>query len=175
MITTVNDPLLQQAVQNVQAAFRAGTTKQVLVNGQPTTVSYPYPSPADWRDVWIYFLMTDRFNNPATPPASTWNQQYNYRQGGTFKGIEAQLDYIAGLGAGAIWISPVLKNAKPEWAYGYPGYSTQDFLSIDGRFASDGTEATAETELAQLIEAAHARGLYIILDIVINHTARVFD
>jgi glycosidase len=175
MITTVNDPLLQQAVQNVQAAFRAGATKQIAVNGQPTTVAYPYPSPTDWRDVWIYFLMTDRFNNPNVQPASTWNQQYNYRQGGTFKGIEAQLDYIAGLGAGAIWISPVLKNAKPEWAYGYPGYSTQDFLSIDGRFASDGTEATAETELAELIEAAHARSLYIILDIVINHTARVFD
>ncbi len=119
--------------------------------------------------------MTDRFNNPSAPPVSAWNQQFDYRQGGTFKGIEAQLDYIVGTGAGAIWISPVLKNAKPESQYGYPGYGTQDFLSVDGRFASDGTEATAEIELAELIEAVHARGMYVILDIVINHTARVFD
>jgi glycosidase len=127
--------------------------------------------------------MIDRFNNPAAAPASTtanppsaWNQRYGYRQGGTFNGIEAQLDYLAALGVGALWITPVLKNSMaPNLEYNYHGYGIQDFLSIDGRFASDGTEATAETELVQLVDAAHARGLYVIFDIVINHSAQVFD
>lgn len=175
MMRSVTDPLLQQTIDSCKTAFKMGITKTRQVNGTGVTVSYPFPSPTDWRDVWIYFLMIDRFNNPNANPVFPWNQQYNFRQGGKFKGIEAQLDYIAGLGAKAIWISPVLKNAKPEWDFGYPGYATQDFLSIDGRFASDGQDATAEKELIDLIEASHARGLYIIVDIVINHTARVFD
>lgn len=175
MSTIINDSVLNQTIKEVQTAYQAGGTKQIKVNGLTNTIPYPYPSPTDWRQVWIYFLMTDRFNNPAKEPKSAWNQKYDFRQGGTFKGIEAQLDYISSLSAGAIWISPVLKNSKPEYQYGYPGYATQNFLVIDGRFASDGTEATAEKELVELIEAAHARGLYVVLDIVINHTARVFD
>jgi glycosidase len=174
---------IQQALKNVQATFEKNNTKNVLVNGQPKSIPYPFPSPTDWRDNWIYFLMIDRFNNPIAAPACTtnpngasaWNERYNFRQGGNFNGIKAQLDYIASLGAGAIWITPVLKNAKPIWVYEYHGYAAQDFLSIDGRFGSDGTEATAEQELIELIDAAHARGLYVIIDIVINHSARVFD
>ena len=77
------------------------------------------------------------------------------------------------LGAKAIWISPVLKNPRPDWEHNYHGYGIQDFLSIDERFAFDGTQATAERELTELIEQAHARGLYIILDIVIKHAARI--
>jgi fructose-specific component phosphotransferase system IIB-like protein len=72
----------------------------------------------------------------------------------------------------------VLRNpfpdTAPDWPYNYHGYATQDFLTIDGRFASDGTAATAAEELTELIEAAHARGLFIVLDIVINHSAEVF-
>ncbi|HEV2481563.1 MAG TPA: alpha-amylase family glycosyl hydrolase [Puia sp.] len=164
MPATITDPA-------IQAAFAA-----IREDGA-------FPSPADWRDIWIYMLMTDRFNNPVQAPASTaatppsaWNERYGYRQGGTFKGIEARLDYLAALGVGALWITPVLKNSMaPGWEYNYHGYGIQDFLAIDGRFASDGTEATAEQELAELVAAAHARGIYIIFDIVINHTAQVFD
>jgi glycosidase len=184
-ITSLNDPRVKNALAAFRTAFQTHSNKTVSVNGQPVTIPYPYYSPTDWRETWIYFLMIDRFNNPGTPPDSVnsnpsgaWNQRYNYRQGGTFKGIEAQLDYIAGLGARALWITPVLKNplpdSPPDWPYNYHGYATQDFLNIDGRFASDGTAATAALELTQLIEAAHARGLYIILDIVINHSAEVF-
>jgi glycosidase len=184
MPTSVFSPQLTQALQQARAAAQLAATKQVTVNGTVKTIPYPFPSPEDWRDCWIYFLMTDRFNNPSAPPNSVaaappadWDQIYNFRQGGTFKGIEQQLDYIASLGAGAIWLSPVLKNASPvpDWAWNYHGYATQDFLTVDGRFASDGTSATAALELAQLIESAHARGLYVVIDIVINHAARVFD
>src|SRR5882724_465498 len=184
-ITTVYDPIVLKALSDAQTAFRDGSGRKLLLNGQENTIPYPFPSPADWRETWIYFLMIDRFNNPGSTPASmqqhppiNWDQRYNFRQGGTFKGIEAQLDYIASLGAGAIWISPVLKNllpVGPDAPFNYHGYATQDFLTIDARFASDGTTATATRELTELIAAAHLRGLRVILDIVINHVARVFD
>lgn len=174
-IPTINDPAVLNTMQAAQKAFRTSATLTVTVNDQPKTIPYPYPSPTDWRETWIYLLMTDRFNNQTVAPADPWNQRSTDRQGGTFKGIEAQLGYIAGLGARAIWLTPVLKNLlRNAPPFNYHGYATQDFLTIDGRFASDGTSATAATELTELIRAAHARGIYIILDIVLNHSAEVF-
>jgi len=135
-----------------------------------------FPSPVDWRGTWIYFVFLDRFNNPGRPPAERWNAIAPERQGGTFKGVTAQLDYLKGLGCGAIWLTPVLKNPRPdEWLYNYHGYAAQDFLNVDERFASDGTRAKAEAELEELVVQAHKRGMAVILDIVINHAARVFD
>lgn len=182
MNTSVYNPAIQQTLRDSKRAFRNQLTKKVIENGEEKSVPYPYPSPTDWRDNWIYFLIIDRFNNVGEPPASqhkvpsvSWDQRYNYRQGGTFKGVQAQLEYIASLGAGAIWLSPILKNPKPDLEYSYHGYAAQDFLTVDGRFGSDGTAHTAEKEFIELVEAAHAKGLYVILDIVINHAARVFD
>lgn len=138
-------------------------------------VPAPFPSPADWRDSWIYFLLLDRFNNDLVSPAGTWNHRFDHRQGGTFNGVRAQLPYLQALGVKALWLSPVLKNARPDWPWNYHGYGQQDFLNVDERFASDGTRATAERELTALVDEAHARGLHVILDIVLNHTSRVFD
>jgi glycosidase len=151
------------------------TTRDVNVNGTVVPVRYPFPSPTDWRDCWMYFLMIDRFANPQAPPKGPWNRRFEYRQGGTFKGVIAQLDYLRDLGAKALWLSPVLKNSRPNWQYAYTGYDTQDFLNIDERFGSDGTRATAERELGELVAQAHARGMHIVVDMVINHGARVFD
>ena len=173
--TNIFAPEIAQLLAQVRTAASAKTTKEVIVSGTVTPVQYPYPSPADWRDSWIYFLMVDRFANDQAPPRGSWNQRFNFRQGGTFRGVTAQLDYMRDLGAKAIWLSPILKNVSPNWEYNYHGYGIQDFVGIDERFASDGTSATAERELIDLIDQAHARGLYIILDIVINHAGRVFD
>ena len=176
MNTNIYNPAIAQALKDIQTAFQNKSKKTISVNGTPTTIPYPFPSPADWRDTWIYFLMIDRFCNPTTAPQSIWNQQYGFRQGGTFTGITAQLDYLKTLGVKALWLTPVLKNANaPSWEYNYHGYGIQDFLSIDPRFASDNTSATAELELTQLIEGAHARGIHVIFDIVLNHSAEVFD
>jgi len=183
MATEISSDQVLQAIRGYQEAAKRPITKSVMIEGQPVTTPYPYPSPADWRDHWIYFLMIDRFNNPDAAPKSTqsnpssaWNQKFDFRQGGSFKGVQQQLGYIADLGARAIWLSPVLKNPRPDqFRYNYTGYATQDFLNLDERFASDGTRAAAERELTELVEEAHARGLYVILDIVINHSARVFD
>jgi glycosidase len=176
MPTTITSPDLLQTIQVAQASASQGQTKLVMVDGRQTKVSFPYPSPGDWRDCWIYFLMLDRFANPSIAPRGpAWNQIFAHRHGGTFKGVQAQLAYLTDLGAKAIWLSPVLKNSKPDFDFNYHGYETQDFLNLDERFASDGTRATAERELVELVEEAHARGLYIIFDIVLNHAGRVFD
>jgi glycosidase len=161
MLTRLDDPRIQQTIAAARAAALAGRA---------------HASPADWRDVWIYFVFIDRFNNPDASPAGTWDRFFSRRQGGTFTGVTAKLDYLRELGCGAIWLSPVVKNPRPEdWEFNYHGYATQDFLNVDERFASDGTRATAEAELLDLVHEAHARGIHVILDIVLNHASRVFD
>jgi glycosidase len=132
-----------------------------------------FASPADWRDQWIYFLMVDRFNNSLAPPKHQPFDDPNYFdfQGGNLASIQDQLPYIKQLGAGAIWISPVLKNV-PFQGGTYHGYGIHDFLHVDPRFARDPNNADAE--LRALVDAAHSQGLYVILDIVLNHTGDVF-
>jgi len=131
-----------------------------------------FGSPADWRDQWIYFLMIDRFNNASAQPIQAFDDpNFSGFQGGKFSGIRAQLPYIKGLGAGAIWISPALKNLQFD-RNTYHGYGIHDFLQAEPRFADDPNQADAELRL--LVDAAHAQGLFVIFDIVLNHTGNVF-
>jgi glycosidase len=132
-----------------------------------------FPSPADWRDQWIYFLMVDRFNNSQAPPL---HQPYNDPnlydfQGGNLASIQDKLPYIKQLGAGALWLSPVLRNVALQPGT-YRGYGIRDFLHVDPRFARD--PDNADDELRALVDAAHSQGMYVILDIVLNHTGDVF-
>ena len=130
-----------------------------------------FPSPHDWRDVFVYFLLVDRFDNnqqnlPAYEPASAAKgrdaEQGKVFQGGNLKGIIRRLDYIRGLGANAIWLSPVFKNRR-EKNDTYHGYGIQDFLEVDPRFGT-------KEDLQELVRQAHKRHMYVILDIIINHT-----
>lgn len=130
----------------------------------------PFPSPADWRDQFIYFLLVDRFNDEKKraaydPITATQNRDASKGetfQGGTLSGITKRLSYIKNLGATAVWISPVLKN-RTEDEYGYHAYGVQDFLEIDPRFGT-------KEDFKKLVKEAHKEGLYVILDIIINHT-----
>jgi glycosidase len=172
----------------IQSIFESVKTRQVRdvgVRGQTTTIQIPFPSPEDWRDQWIYFLMVDRFNNPISAPKSTlqnppvrFDEPFGAFQGGTFQGIREQLDYIRQLGAGAIWLTPVLKNCQYEDGT-FHGYGIQDFLHAEPRFASDPSAARdnpelADNELRELVDAIHANSMYVIFDIVLNHTGNVF-
>ncbi len=130
-----------------------------------------FPSPRDWRDQFIYFLLVDRFDNnqdnvPPYNPASA-NQGRDPKQGGLFqggnlKGITRRLDYVRDLGCTAIWLSPIFKN-RQEKNDTYHGYGIQDFLEVDKRFGT-------REDLQELVREAHARGMYVIMDIIINHT-----
>jgi glycosidase len=131
------------------------------------------PSPEDWRDQWIYFLMIDRFNNQLRPPSHNPFDDPGFVdfQGGTFRGIKQQLPYLKELGVGAIWISPALRNLKFEKGT-YHGYGIHDFIGAEPRFAERADHA--DDELRELVDAAHARDLYVIFDIVLNHAGNVF-
>lgn len=126
-------------------------------------IKHPFPSPEDWRDQWIYFLIVDRFNNPEAPPKQLWNGGREELQGGKFNGIRERLGYLQDLGVGAIWLSPVSQNSQFNSTTDRT-YSLQDFLQIDPCFAS--TPARAEDELHALVDEAHARGIYVIFDAV---------
>ena len=78
---------------------------------------------------------------------------------GDLKGIARRLDYVAGLGVDAIWISPVYPSPMSDF-----GYDVSDYCDIDSRF---GTLA----DFDDLLQQAHRRGLKVLLDFVPNHTS----
>ena len=130
----------------------------------------------DFRDETIYFAMTTRFydgdpkNNVLSwdkQDVQTANNDPDWR--GDFAGLIEKLDYIKALGFTAIWITPVTQNASGE---DYHGYHSMDFSSVDLRYESRkewGSEK--DVKFSDLIEAAHAKGMKVILDIVLNHTS----
>jgi glycosidase len=158
-------------VENVFASVRRSVRRTVRVDDQNIEISCPFPSPADWRDRWIYFLLVDRFNNHDAPPAACWDQPFGGFQGGTLEGVRQRLDYLQRLGVGAIWLSPVLQNCQGQDGT-YHGYGIQHFLTVDPRFASD--KFDPDGELRRLVDEAHARGMHVIMDIVLNHCGDVF-
>ncbi|MEY3481103.1 MAG: hypothetical protein RIQ71_1878 [Verrucomicrobiota bacterium] len=128
----------------------------------------PAPDANFWRNQNIYQIITDRFyngettNDSAVPNFGAANG--GQAHGGDFKGIEKKLDYIKALGATAIWISPVVKNANGD----YHGYAATDFYAVNPRM---GTLA----ELQSLIREAHKRGILVINDVVVNHGSTWVD
>jgi len=87
--------------------------------------------------------------------------------GGDFVGLTSKLDYIRGLGATAIWITPPFRNKPMQvGTAGYHGYWILDFTRIDPHLGTD-------AEFREFVAQAHARGLRVYLDIVTNHTADV--
>lgn len=130
----------------------------------------------DFRDETIYFAMTTRFyDGDPTNNVCGWDHQSvqianndpDWR--GDFKGLIDKLDYIKALGFTAIWITPITQNASGT---DFHGYHSMDFSTVDLRYESR-TEwgASADVTFQSLIDAAHAKGMKIILDIVLNHTA----
>jgi glycosidase len=130
------------------------------------------PSPVDWRDQWIYFLILDRFNNRLRPPKDKFDSpKFVNFQGGTFRGVKEQLPYLKELGVGAIWLSPAFRNMACETGT-YHGYGIHDFLRAEPRFAEDPNRA--DDELRELVDEAHQKGLFVIFDIVLNHIGNAF-
>jgi glycosidase len=164
------DPDVLDVFADVKASA-GGTGAPFPASIAAAPAATPFPSPIDWRDQWIYFLLVDRFNNPNGPPHTPpYDGTFNGFQGGSYRGVQAQLPYLRELGAGAIWLSPVLENLP--FANTYHGYDIHNFLRAEPRFAE--VPANADDELRALVDAAHALGIYVIFDIVLNHTGDTF-
>lgn len=121
---------------------------------------------SDFRDESIYFVMTTRFfDGDESNNTQCWdNQSANQNDPpwrGDFKGLIERLDYIKAMGFTTVWITPIVENAS---GYDYHGYHAHDFSKVDHRYESEGVG------FQELINAAHAKGMKIILDIVLNHT-----
>lgn len=133
----------------------------------------------DFRDESIYFMITTRFydGDPHNNVLCWDNQSEQIKTGdpcwrGDFAGVIDKLDYIKALGFTAIWITPIVQNAS---GYDYHGYHAMDFSHVDLRYESHkGTGkyggSDKDVDFQTLIDAAHAKGIKIILDIVLNHT-----
>lgn len=132
------------------------------------------PSP-EWRDQVIYFIMPDRFfdGDPANSDqkAGEFDPQTNAKySGGDLAGVLAKLDYIKGLGATGVWITPPVANQwwDPMVQYGgYHGYWGQNFVEVDKHMGS-------LEDYQRLSATLHKNGMVLIQDIVPNHTGNFF-
>lgn len=136
------------------------------------------------EDEIIYFLLPDRFDNGDSANDSGGLSggrlqtgfdptAKGFYHGGDLKGVIRRLDYLQHLGVTAIWVGPIFKNkpvqgAKGQESAGYHGYWITDFTTVDPHL---GTEA----DLHAFINAAHARGMKVYMDIIVNHTADVIQ
>ncbi len=129
----------------------------------------------DFRDESIYFMITTRFydGDPKNNVLCWDNQEAQMSTKdpcwrGDFQGVIDKLDYIKALGFTAIWITPVVQNAS---GYDYHGYHASDFSKVDCRYQSGDGKKSGDVMFQELIDKAHAKGIKIILDIVLNHTS----
>ncbi len=134
------------------------------------------------EDEVIYFVMPDRFENgdPSNDLGGLEGDRLThgfdptdngFYHGGDLQGLIARLDYIQGLGATAIWLTPIFENKAVQGrpgaeSAGYHGYWITDFTNVDPHLGT-------REDFAALVEAAHARGMKVYLDIITNHTADV--
>lgn len=136
-------------------------------------------TPFVWEAASVYFLMTDRFNNGDTSNDLNFDRNKTAGklrgfEGGDIKGISKKIDegYFDKLGINAIWFTPIVEqihDAVDEGtglSYGFHGYWARDWTALDPNFGT-------KEDLAALVKKAHAHGIRIILDGVINHTGPV--
>jgi glycosidase len=156
-----------------------------------------FPSPIAWEDQTFYFLMLDRFSDgrengykdnegnlvrsgttPAYSPAGAenavkteadaahWREAGTKYVGGTLKGLESKIGYLKRLGVTALWISPIFKQVR--FRETYHSYGIQNFLEVEPHFGS-------REDLREVVRTAHANGIYVVLDIILNHAGNVFS
>lgn len=144
----------------------------------------------DWDEASIYFMVTDRFfdgdssNDTANDQfltdeqkasgLSTYGTNAGLYHGGDFKGIEDKLDYLKDLGINTIWITPIVQNIPGvtvgadnhgddvPYNAAYHGYWASDFTKLNPALGTD-------EDFQSMIDAAHAKGIKIMVDVVLNH------
>lgn len=155
-------------------AFGCNSTKETVSKNTTKT-------PFVWESANVYFLLLDRFQNgnPSNDNIIKRDKPTGPLrgfEGGDLRGIIQKLDegYFTNLGINAIWMTPVVEQIHGSVdegtgnSYGFHGYWTKDWTAIDPSY---GTRA----DLKELVDKAHARGIRIMLDAVINHTGPVTE
>ena len=132
----------------------------------------------DWDEAVIYFAVTDRFfDGDASNNDAYGVGDYNVSEkggssyhGGDFAGLNQKLDYLKDLGVNTIWITPIVENITEDQhdnetdtaTYGYHGYWASDFTKLNKHLGT-------EQQFKALLDAAHSKGMKIMVDVVLNH------
>lgn len=158
---------------SILVAFSCSTTKQKTANNEKQLFF--------WEAANMYFLLTDRFNNGDTSNDINFNRTKNTGklrgfEGGDLRGVIKKIEqgYFTDLGINAIWLTPVVEQIHGSVdegtgnSYGFHGYWTKDWTTLDPNYGT-------KEDLAELVEKAHAKGIRIVLDAVINHTGPVTE
>ncbi|KAF2724829.1 glycoside hydrolase family 13 protein [Polychaeton citri CBS 116435] len=118
----------------------------------------------EWKQRSIYQVLTDRFAYPNDTTPEPCDVALGLYCGGSWKGIMENLDYIENMGFDAIWISPIVQQLPQQTADGeaYTAYWQQNLYELNDRFGT-------QQDLTDLIHEVHARGMLLMLDIVVNH------
>ena len=174
---------MQKQLNAVILPFLFITCKQVEKKATPEQsvvaerieIEKPKP-PFVWEGANIYFLLTDRFHNGDTSNDVNFertNETGVLRgfMGGDIKGIIQKINegYFTELGVNAIWFTPVVEqihgdtDETTENTYGYHGYWTKDWTSLDPNFGT-------KEDLKTLVKSAHSKDIRILMDVVLNHT-----
>jgi neopullulanase len=159
----------------------------VRTSGGQTVIDFTVQAPLSARgrfagfsnDDVIYLIMPDRFANgdasnddPAVSRGLHDRTKARYYHGGDLAGVRQRLPYLKSLGVTAIWLNPIYDNNNGlnrkemydnQPITDYHGYGATDLYAVDEHLG------TLE-EMRQLVDAAHAMGIKIILDMVANHT-----
>lgn len=137
------------------------------------------PAAFNWHNATVYFVLTDRFQNGDPTNDQSYGRHKDGMEeigtfhGGDLRGLADKLDYLQHLGVNALWISAPFEQihgwvgggTKGDFPhYAYHGYYTQDWTTLDANMGS-------EDDLRALVDGAHQRGIRILFDVVMNHTA----
>ena len=165
-------PLLACKQVKQEAISEQTAIAEIIEQKKPT-------APFVWEGANIYFLLTDRFHNGDTSNDVNFERTNKTGvlrgfMGGDIKGITQKINdgYFTDLGVNAIWFTPVVEQIHGDTdettgnTYGYHGYWTKDWTSLDPNF---GTKADLKT----LVKTAHSHGIRILMDVVLNHTGPV--
>ena len=138
-------------------------------------------TPFVWEAANIYFLLTDRFNNGDASNDINFDRTLETGklrgfEGGDLKGITQKIEtgYFTDLGINAIWMTPIVEQIHGGTdegtgiTYGFHGYWASDWTAIDPNFGT-------KEDLKNLVDAAHKKGIRVLLDAVINHTGPVTE
>jgi len=150
-------------------------------SSKEVTYTQKTKTPFVWESANVYFLLTDRFldgnpNNNAIIKRDKPTAKLRGFEGGDIRGVIQKLDegYFTDLGINAIWMTPVVEQIHGSVdegtgnTYGFHGYWTKDWTALDPSYGT-------REDLKELVDKAHAKGIRIMLDAVINHTGHATE
>ncbi|MRX07275.1 alpha-amylase [Pseudoduganella sp. FT25W] len=139
------------------------------------------PKPFLWENATVYFLLTDRFSNAYTGNDLAYDRQKDAAplrgyMGGDLAGVINKINdgYFDSLGVTALWVTPPVEQIHGSTdegtgkSYAFHGYWASDFTAVDANLGN-------ENDFRNLVDAAHAHGIRVLLDVVMNHTGPVTE